>query len=453
MARRPRRPHRVFIGLTEIASYYGYLAEGFRSHGIQVTFADLSDDPFHFGGSSSDQIVRLARRAASWRTKAAPQGGLGSVASKIAYRTALLVLFASAVARHDTFVFGFGSSFFWLRELRFLRRIGKTIVFVFNGSDARPPYIDGALMDPILGRTVDACIEMSAKKKREITEIERWSNLVVSHALHLHFFERPTAGFLVLGVPGPGPEGPEPEPHAPPIRILHSPSHRGVKGSDRVRSAVERLKAQGMQLELVELHGVPNHVVHQELRKCHFVVDQLYSDGPMLTFSREAALYSRPAIVGSYGWEEIRRLMPSGAIAPVEACHPDELEAAIRKLATDAEYRRKLGSAAREFTRGWTSHLVARRYLRLLRGERPAAWMCDPSEVRYVHGVGLSDSRARDIVSRVIRRGGVAALQIGDKPALEEAFLSFARPSHQSTQSDQGLEAPAEGAGEDASRR
>jgi hypothetical protein len=428
MARSRRRPRRIFIGLTEIAGYYGQLAEGFRSHGIGVTFVDLSENPFRYGGSSSDPIARMATMASTRRAKALRRGGPRAAVARIAFRLALAVLFASAVARHDTFIFGFGSSFFWLRELRLLRLLGKTIVFVFNGSDARPPFIDGALMDPAHGRSIEWCVDVTQRRKRDIREIERNAHLVISHALYLHLFERPAAGFQVIGLPGPpgtGPEAPEPEPASDTIRILHSPSQRGAKGTSRIRSAVERLRADGMNLELIELHGVPNEVVHRELRRCHFVIDQLYSDGPMLSFTREAAQYSRPAIVGSYGWEEIRRLMPAGSIAPVEGCHPDELESAIRRLASDPAHRRQLGRAACEFLAGWTPALVARRYLRLLRGERPAAWMCDPSAVRYMHGVGLAEERAREIVAAVIDRAGVPALRVRDKPELERAFIAF----------------------------
>jgi hypothetical protein len=79
---------------------------------------------------------------------------------------------------------------------------------------------------------------------------------------------------------------------------------------------------------------------------------------------------------------------------------------------------------------GWAGDLVARNYLRLLAGERPSEWMCDPADVRYVQGVGLSEERAREIVAAVVRDGGIAALQIGDKPALEAAFLHFVDASH-----------------------
>lgn len=412
----------------EIAGYYGGLARGLRARGIEVTFADLSAHRYAYGSDDQTGLIRLARR--TWRWGAVDGRPLRRSAAKLLHRFALVLLMAWAIPRHDTFVFGFRTSFLRMHELPLLRVLGKRIVFVFNGSDARPPYIDGSDLDPGHGRTIAECLGLARRKKSEIRRVERWADVVVSHALYLHLFERPAVGFQVLGLPGPlrsdFPPVPA-EPDAPPIRVLHAPSNPTVKGTDLVRAAVERLRAEGLPLELVELHGVPNSVVHDEMARCHFVVDQVYSDGPMLGFAAEAAMYGRPAVVGSYGWEEVRRLMPAASIAPVQGCHPDDLEAAIRTLVADADHRRRLGAAARAFVEEWAAaDAVADRYLRLLAGERPPEWMCDPSAVRYVHGVGLSEARARDIVAGVLALGGVAALQIDDKPELQRAFARFA---------------------------
>jgi hypothetical protein len=418
---------RIFIGLTEIAGFYGNLAAGFRAVGAQSTFVDLGTHPFEYPPGDQRWIVRLARW--TWLRLDTRRGLVGRIVPwKLAHRLVLLALFVWALPRHDVFIFGFRTSFFRLRSLPLLRLLGKKVIFVFNGSDARPPFIDGADMDPARRLSIDACIKLAHEKKRQIAQVERWSTVVVSHALYLHFFERPAAGFQVLGLaqqllghyPAVMPEPPE-----PPIRILHSPSNPTVKGSVLIRAAVDRLIADGHQLELIEIRNMPNRVVQEQLQSCHFVIDQLYSDGPMLGFAAEAALYGKPAIVGSYGWDEIRRLMPDGHRAPVEECHPDDIESAIRHLAIDGAHRRSLGLAARQFVEDWAGDVVARRYLRLLGGERLPEWMCDPADVRYVHGVGLSEERAREIVGDVIRSAGIGALQIGDKPALEAAFLEF----------------------------
>jgi len=421
-------PVRIFIGMTEIAGFYGNLASGLRAAGAQATFVDLGRHPFAYPSVDQRWIVRLARWASGRRIDARGRSAASAAVWKLIHRAALVALFVWALPSHDAFIFGFRTSFFRLGELPLLRWFGKKVVFVFNGSDARPPYINGTDMDPALGRSIDGCIRLAQAKKRQIAWIERWSTIVVSHALYLHFFERPAAGFQVLGLAQPllaDYPAVLSEPAAPPIRILHSPSNPTIKGSDLIRAAVDRLIAEGLPLELIEIRNMPNRVVHEQLQTCHFVVDQVYSDGPMLGFAAEAALYAKPAVVGSYGWDEIRRLIPAGSHAPVEECHPDDIEAAIRHLATDADHRRTLGLAARRFVEGWAGEEVARRYLRLLAGERPPEWICDPSEVRYVKGVGLSESRAREIVAAVVRDGGIGALQIADKPGLEAAFLAF----------------------------
>jgi hypothetical protein len=421
-------PPRIFIGLTEIAGFYGNLAAGFRAIGVQVTFVDLGRHPFEYAPGDQRWIVRLARWTSRRRLDA--KGGFVGwiVLWMLIHCAALAALFVWAVSTHDAFIFGFRTSFFRLRELAMLRWLGKKVIFVFNGSDARPPYIDGADMDPARVLSIDGCIRLAQAKKRQIKKVERWSTVVISHALYLHFFERATAGFQVVGLAQPllaDYPVEAPEPPEPPIRILHSPSNPTVKGSELIRAAADRLVAEGIPLELIEIRNMPNRMVLEQLRTCHFVVDQIYSDGPMLGFAAEAALYGKPAVVGSYGWDELRRLMPEGSLAPVEECHPDGIEAAMRRLATDAGHRRALGLAARRFVEGWAGEEVARRYLRLLAGERPSEWFCDPSEVRYLQGVGLSEQRAREIVAAVIRDGGIGALQITDKPELEAAFLHF----------------------------
>jgi hypothetical protein len=46
--------HRVFIGLTEVAGYFGSLRQGLEEAGIPATFVDESGDPFSYGGSRTN---------------------------------------------------------------------------------------------------------------------------------------------------------------------------------------------------------------------------------------------------------------------------------------------------------------------------------------------------------------------------------------------------------------
>jgi phosphoribosylanthranilate isomerase len=97
------------------------------------------------------------------------------------------------------------------------------------------------------------------------------------------------------------------------------------------------------------------------------------------------------------------------------------------KLVKDQDYCLELGKKAKHFIENnWTPRHVAERYLKMIVNDIPADWWYDPKNIRYVHGAGLSEEKAKEIVRSIIQEGGLKALQISDKPQLEKRFLDFA---------------------------
>ena len=423
-----RTPSRIFVGPVEIAGHYARLASGLRGLGVEAVAVDLSGHPFRYDQARHDVLViRLAVAVANRSRRPGASRPLKAVwrGLEVVVRAVLL---AWTLVRCDAYIFGFGSTILYGRELPLLRLLRKRVVFVFNGSDARPSYVDGADMAASLGRSTDDCIRMTRRKKDNIRRIERYADAIVSQPAFSHFFERPVVDFFRLGVPSspPAPSTPgERDGHE--IRILHSPSHPEVKGSDRIRETVEALKLSGLPLALTELRGVANATVLAEIAGADFVIDQMYSDAPMVGFATEAAAAGVPAIVGGYAWQALGQIYPGDTMPPVEQCHPDDLAAAVSRLAEDEDHRRSLGARARRFVEGpWAPRRVAERYLAVLRGEIDPDWLFDPRTLRYVRGVGLTEERARELVRAVLERGGRGALQLADKPAVEQAFVDFA---------------------------
>jgi hypothetical protein len=210
--------------------------------------------------------------------------------------------------------------------------------------------------------------------------------------------------------------------------VLHSRSHPESKGASTIREAIERLREKGHDIELVEVTGQPNEVVLAELGRCDFVVDQVYSDTPMAGFAAEAAFFGKPAVVGGYGtasdWEADPENIPPSAYV-----EPHEIESAIEKLVVDKEYRLRLGECAHSFvTQRWNAGKVAERFVTLIDGKVPEEWWFDPGRVDYLNGYGLHEARARESVRLALEAGGVKGLGLGDKPALEEAFVASATP-------------------------
>ena len=421
------RRRRVFLGPVEVAGHYAGLEAAFRTIGVDALAVDLLGHPFRYRVAARDpRVVRLARWAWMGR-RGAPSRSLRSVLWMTLKVATSLLLLGWAVVRFDAFIFGFGYTILGTRELPLLRRLGKRIVCVFHGSDARPPYIDGTQMAPDRALPIAECLRATRRTKARVRRIERYADVVVAQPTFSHLFGRPVVNFFSLGVLWQDrPITPVDATEGQAIRILHSPSDPTVKGSARIRATVDALIADGLQLELVELRGVPNDVVRQHLAGCDFAIDQIYSDAPMVGFATEAAVAGKPTIVGGYAWPENHRIFDPG-MPPVEECSPEELTGAIRRLALDAEHRAALGARARRWVVGeWAPQAVGRRYLQLLDGAPSPEWLFDPFELRYVEGCGLTRTEAREVVRSMIATHGLSGLCLSDKPELEAAFAAFA---------------------------
>ncbi|MDN7023947.1 glycosyltransferase family 4 protein [Methanoculleus sp. FWC-SCC1] len=423
------KPRRVLIGLTEIAGYNASLKRGFEELGVPCTFLNQRAHPFRFGGDDAACLPVRLQRWANARLDASTSLPVRALFYAI-IQACNIPLFIRVLATHDVFIFGYGSTFLGYFDLPILRLFGKRIIYVFFGSDERPPYLDGALMGPGKGRTVSECIRLTARQKQKIRRIERYADLCVSHPASAHLHERPFVQWLAVGVPfSPPPDDAAPGREASgSVRILHSPSDPEAKGSGIIRSAIRELQEKGYAIEYVEITNRPHAVVLEELRRCDFVVDQVYSDTPMAMFATEVAAFGRPAVVGGYYADRIREAIPEDLIPPSLYCHPDRIAGAIELLVRDDALRADLGRRAQQYVRErWEPRRVAERYLRLIDGDVPGAWCCDPQAIRYLHGVGFSETHTRSLLRAVIAEGGIAALQVPDKPDLEDLFCEFAR--------------------------
>jgi hypothetical protein len=407
------------------------LAAALRAVGVDALAIDLDDHPFRYEGypSAVPPVVRLAQWARRGRRNARAHGRRRHLWAIPWIATSLLVL-AWAALRYDVFVFGFGQTFLKLNDLPLLRRLGKRLIFVFNGSDARPPYIDGVRMAPERALPIAQCSALTRQMKADLGRIERHADVIVAQPAFSHFFEQPVVNFFVLGLPW----RTQPDHHTVDpivdgtIRILHSPSDPVVKGSARIREVVDALRREGIPVELVELRGVPNRVVLRELRDCDFAIDQIYSDAPMVGFATEAAVAGKPTVVGGYAWPENHRVFGTHPMPPVAECAPDDLESIVRDLALDPGRRVALGRAARSYVEEqWSMAAIGARLAALIAGPPPADWLFDPRDLRYVEGCGLTRDQARALIAAMVREGGRAALCLADKPALEERFVAFAR--------------------------
>jgi hypothetical protein len=428
----------VFVGLTEVAGYFGGLAAGLRANGCRVGF--LNTNSFRYAypepAIGNPWIFRATSRLA--RRLSASTSGPGSWFLRWAIYVPLKCLsFAYALATYDVFIFGGNSSFFGLRELPVYRWLRKQTVFVSLGSDSRPAYLSGIYKDdlPPGCDPSDWMVERDARVSRVLARIDAHASVVVDYPQHAHFRRRVCCSGLALGFPvaaRPGDalgsahpsSGDLPGPRA--VRLLHAPSRPAAKGSHRVRGIVAALRERGLDIDYVELAGVSNAAVLREIDRADVVIDECYSDLPLGGLGVEAALLGKPVVVGGYFAERLREHLPPEDVPPSVFVPPEDVEGAVRELVEGPEKRRELGEKLRIFvTQKWSGEAVGQRYLRVLRGTAPGEWFFDPSELDYFLGWGVSHDEARQNVTRLVERHSAHALQLDHDARLRERMLAF----------------------------
>jgi len=422
---------RVLIGTVEIAGIGSNLQAGFEQIGVSAQTVFSEPHPFQYeGGRRTPSIVRgwqwigsslsKLRRNRSW---AAP------LVTRLHQLYALVVL-AWALTRFDACVFLFGRAITGLRmELFLWRWLGKKVIFVYVGSDTRPPYVSGALFPPSSEIDADKAMNLARITKDRIGLQERFADFCVNSPFAAQFHTRPFVNWFALGIPRLTTANvvSEPRKTQESVRILHAPSRPEAKGTVRIRELIKKLESDGHNIEYVEITNKPNTIVLAELERCDFIVDQIYSDTPMAAFAAEAAAIGKAAVVGGYAADVFSAYVNRGDTPPSLFVHPDELESAIRQMVVDVDFRRRLGRRAFEFVaRRWSREVVASRYLRLLTDDVPDSWWCDPANILYVHGAAIPEDHARRLVAATVNKYGAQSLQVSDKPELERAFITFA---------------------------
>jgi len=134
-----------------------------------------------------------------------------------------------------------------------------------------------------------------------------------------------------------------------------------IKSSHIYLPLIEKLRAEGHTLTLLEPEGVPNREVRFIQMQADIVLD-------MLTFgwfganAREAMMLGKPVIcfIRPEWLESVRLELPDyAAELPIISATPDTVEAVLRDLIAHPEKRKAIGEASRAFAMKWHAADVA----------------------------------------------------------------------------------------------
>lgn len=203
-------------------------------------------------------------------------------------------------------------------ELKYLKGRSKRIVLFYCGSDIRSPKL-ALEQSEIHGNEVFVSYlapdylteEFEQTLKQRASVSEKYAEYIFSASVdQISYFSRKTTPFLYFYPDNLFNYNEEKFRKIGVSKIVHAPSNPIIKGTQLVRAAISRLHHEGFNFSYVELIGVPNHVVLEELRSAHIALNEFYAFVPGL-FGVEA-MAARCALLTAAD-EEIEPDLPRGS--------------------------------------------------------------------------------------------------------------------------------------------
>jgi glycosyltransferase involved in cell wall biosynthesis len=426
------KKQRIFLGPYEVAGYTRNLSTGFSQIGVKVSFIDLWDHPFNYGGNDNGLLENCLRKCKKRYYKNTKKQLPLKLFYGILNFLFTLLHFFKAVFLYDTFIFIFGYSLLPDNiDLPVLKILNKKVISnIAMGSEARPPYLNGVYQSrtDASGFNSGALASMTRKVKKSVSKIEKWSDIVIGSPFSTsQFTQKEFVNTFALGFPRINIKSAGKAEEREVCRILHSPSNPEAKGTALIVEAVKALKLKGYKIEFILLQNKTNSEVLSELENCDFVVDQLYSDTPLGGFACEAASFGKPAVVGGYTLEEFGKFIEPSMMPPSQYCHPGDLQEKMEQMIKNKDMRLSAGLASLSFVQEqWSAASVAKRYLPILSGRIPESYWAAPDNVEYIHGAGQSETRTKEVVTSLVEKYGTKVLQLDHNPALRDKLLAFA---------------------------
>lgn len=244
----------------------------------------------------------------------------------------------------------------WMRDLSWFARAGKAVVVSFAGDDVRQgdycrwhfavspaPYVDADYYTP----------QSDARKRAAVTRFDQHADQLYALTPDLLHVVPERAQFLPT--PSVDPRRWQvypPGAHDVPV-VVHAPTHRGVKGTRFVLSAVDRLRAEGVPFEFVLVENLTHREVETLYRRADLCVDQLLV-GWYGTLAVEFMAMGKPVIC--YLREEDQRRIPDPMRRdlPIVSATPDSIYYVLRScLAGGRVHLRELGRRGRTYVERW----------------------------------------------------------------------------------------------------
>lgn len=141
------------------------------------------------------------------------------------------------------------------------------------------------------------------------------------------------------------------------VKVIHTPNHRGFKGTEFLIQAVKELQAEGLQVELTLLERVPNDKVRELMLEMDILAEQFVATGYAL--SGIEGMASGLPVLANLEHEAYTRIFRRYSFlneCPILSTTPETIKQNLKILITNPKLRQELGLAGRQYVEKYHSY-------------------------------------------------------------------------------------------------
>ncbi len=253
--------------------------------------------------------------------------------------------FIKCLFKYDVFHFHFARTLLPKNlDLPILKLFGKKIVMQYWGDDIRQLNVAKRLKYHY-AREVEIDPKIDDHKRRKIIRINRYADATITGYELLEYAPDSITTELAFDLSknifiGSG-KGLNSKPN-----VVHAPTNRVVKGTKYILSAIERLKDDGYDFNLILVENKSHEEALDIYRSADIIVDQLLI-GTYGFFAVECMAMGKPVLC--FIRDEIKEHKPE---IPILSTNPDNVYDNIKLLLDNPMMREELGDKGRKYVEG-----------------------------------------------------------------------------------------------------
>jgi len=410
---------KIFLGLGNVAGYFSNIKHGFDSLGLSCYHLNI-DANIYDGRETDSQHFYIKVLRFLYNTRRSKINKLFKIMLAITYKITLIPIFIWALAKYDTFIFGANHTFYRLYDLPILKLFKKKIIFVYFGSDSRPPYMNG--VEVLEDSSIESILIKTKKLKRKIDYVEKYADYIINSPTSGQFHEKKYINWFAIGMPSLNSDKKAVKDQEIKskhnIVVLHAPSKPKVKGSAYISEICSKYKEK-YNITYLSITGMPNSQVLENIKKCDIVIDEVYSDSPLGGLGVEAAGLMKPTLLSGYYSKYIHKDNYKYSMPPSIYCLPENLEKEFVKICENAKLRQEKGKELFDFVlENWSSSVVAKKFSKIINDEVPDSWYFENFENNYIEGYGMQKEIIYKLYKKIINEYGEKSLCLSHSPRM-----------------------------------